>query len=95
MENIFGEDDNKKLMEYVMKENNYEYTSLHIAVQKGNETIVKLLLNIFGERKKQKLIQYLMKQTETPLHVASKNGNEKIVKLLLDIFGNILQKTFL
>jgi len=90
VENVFEilhEDESQYIIEWLMKENN---TALHIALKKGNEEIVQILLNAFIEDKNENLIEYLMKKNqekETTLHLASKNGNVKNVELLFNVFG--------
>ena len=72
-----------------MKENKFKATALHLASVKGNEGIVKLLLNAFDDEK-ETLIKYLMqgdKDKYTALHIASFNGQTGIVKLLLNAFS--------
>ena len=62
-------------------------TSLHHALQQGNEELINSLLNAFGKEEHAKLIEFLMKEDEdkkTALHIASEKGqsHENIVKLL-------------
>lgn len=75
-------------------------TALHIAVEKGNIEIVKILLSF-----KKIDVNYIMSlyklpnlYNETPLHIAVRNGNVEIVKLLLsckNIDLNIYWKSYL
>jgi ankyrin repeat protein len=95
--NVFvGEVEKKKLIEYLMKENNKKNTALYVATKKGHEKIVQLVLNVFvGVDEKDKLIEYLMKENNkknTVLHIASKHGHEKIVKLFLNAFSELNEK---
>merc|ERR1712034_305278 len=99
----FNEEKKDQLIEYVMKENDFQSTALHHASLRGHEGIVKLLLNTFNEEKEYQLIEYEMKENEkdklieyvmkendfksTPLHHASLQGHEGIVKLLLNTFN--------
>merc|ERR1712034_150226 len=72
-------------IEYVMKENTYNETALHLASQNGHVKIVKLLLNAFGEDENEKLIEHMLKEDESKNDIVF--GHEQIVKLLLNIFG--------
>merc|ERR1712034_89472 len=87
--NVFSKKEHQeKLIEYVMKENEYKETALHLASQYGYEEIVRLLLNVFTEEYKEKLIEYVMKENKfknTALHYASKYEYEEIVRLLLNV----------
>jgi len=88
--NNFAKDDKEQLIEFLMKEYEYQYTSLHYASQNGYEEIVKLLLNTFNQNDKIKLHEYLMKENNdknTALHRASQYGYESIVILLLHAFN--------
>jgi ankyrin repeat protein len=87
--NAFSEENQDKLIEYVMKENKIKCTALHHAACYEHEGIVNLLLNKFSEEK-DKLIEYVMKENEkkfTALHYAASVEHEGIVKLLLDAFS--------
>ena len=65
MLNAFGEEEKKKLIEYVMKKDyNNKATALHYASQNGYEGIVKLLLDQFSEKEKDKVIEYVMKEDD-------------------------------
>jgi len=88
--NAFPKEENEKMIEYVMQENNEKYTALHFASYKGYEKVVTLLLNVFGKDKNTKVIEYVMKEDQnknTALHFASLNGHQEIVTLLLNAFG--------
>ena len=89
MLDAFSEEKQDKLIEYVMKENDYKNTALHIAARNSLEKTVNLLLNVFSEEKQDKLIEYVMKENEnkfTSLHYAASNSLEKTVNLLLNVF---------
>merc|ERR1712034_1401 len=89
MGEVFSEKEKDKLIEYVMKQNEFENTALVVAASKGDEETVKLLLNVFKDEK-DKLIEYVMKQNknnETALFLATAYRNERIVKLLLEVFS--------
>merc|ERR1712034_261439 len=86
--NAFGKKNKEKLIDFVIKQNNYKETSLHFASRKGNLNIVKSLLNAFEDKKN--LIDFLMKENEnknTVLHLASLQEQKEIVKYLLNAFG--------
>merc|ERR1712034_164053 len=88
--NVFSETKQDKLIEYAMKENEDNKTSLHVAALNIHEGIVKMLLNAFSEEKKEKLIEYVMKEDEgksTALHIAVFCRREQTVNLLLNVFG--------
>jgi len=87
--NAFSEEKKDKLIEYVMKEDQFKRTALFMASDKGDEPMVQLLLGICKEEKN-KLIPLLMKQDHgqhTALHIACQRKHEKIVQLLLNVFG--------
>ena len=68
MLNVFSEEKQDKLIEYVMKENYDKNTALHYAARNRHEEIVKLLLNAFSEEKQDKLIEYVMKENESQIY---------------------------
>merc|ERR1712034_285231 len=91
MGGAFGEEEKEKLIEYVMKEDDDNYTALHYASVDGHEEIIFLLLNTFGQ-KKTKLIEYMMKEDSkncTVLHGDSHKEHEVIINLLLSAFNEI------
>ena len=95
--NVFSEDQNEKLIEFVMRENVFQETVLHHGCQKGYEEIVKLFLNVFSYENEQ-LIEYVMKenqQQKNALNYASENGHEKIVTLLSQKLANAENKKIL
>ena len=85
-----SKEENEKLIELLIKGNEKNITALHLASHKGNQTIVKLLLNVFSEAKKDKLIEYVMKENQfkkTALHYAAHSGGQEAI-------GNFLPNIF-
>jgi ankyrin repeat protein len=80
--NDFDEDESKQLIQYLMKQNKYGDTTLHISSGKGDEEVVKLILNAFSEDEKEKCIEYLIKEIENK-KTALGRKNTELVKLLL------------
>merc|ERR1711925_9920 len=87
--NVFNEEENDRLIEFVMKEMEFKRTSLHLASRTaGNEKILNHLLNVFDKEENDKLIEFLMKKDvseKTALQVASayeSHKKQKIIKLL-------------
>merc|ERR1712034_309501 len=79
--NAFGEEKKETLIKYLMIEDEYKNTALHLAaLHNKHEGIVKLLLNVFSEEEKNKF-------NETALHLASQKGNKETIELLLNSFG--------
>jgi hypothetical protein len=80
----------KKKIKFLNKEDEYKYTVLHDAAHKGNQEIVKILLNTFNDNENEQLIECVMKEDAskyTPLHLASLKGHKEIVQLLLNAFN--------
>jgi len=81
--NVFREDKNEKLIEYVMKEDENKNTILHIALENGkNKEFVELLLNsnIFSKNQHAKLMKYILKKNNKNLsarQIAHKYHEEK------------------
>merc|ERR1711925_57597 len=87
--NELCKENNEKLTDFLMKQDEDEETGLHYAAHWEKQGIVKFLLDAFSEEK-DKLIEYVMKQNKhnnTVLHIAVDHGHEEIVKLLLEIFS--------
>jgi ankyrin repeat protein len=59
-------------------------TALHLASERGQETIVKLLLAKGSQVNAEQEIECLAESTvSTPLHLAAENGHDRVVELLL------------
>ena len=78
-------------IEYLMKENEWKETILHLASKMSHAEIVELLLDAFGSEKNKELIEYLSKGNKfdqsTSLHLASYKKNEKLVSLLERLYS--------
>jgi hypothetical protein len=98
---VFGDNENeKKLIEYVMKENAQKESALFFATQynkHGRQKIVRLLLNVFGKEEKEKLMKWVTKE-DTFEHTAllhlgtfqddlGGHDHQKIVDFLVSVFG--------
>merc|ERR1712034_80033 len=84
MQNIFGEEYNEELVEFLMKKDD---TASHYASIYKSE---KLLLHVFGKDANEKLIEYVIQEDgmkHTALHSASRLGYQEIVTLLLNTFS--------
>jgi ankyrin repeat protein len=55
----FSKEEKDKLMEYIIKEDNFTLTALHIASLNGHENMVQLVLTTFSEEEKEKLMEYV------------------------------------
>merc|ERR1712034_143846 len=89
--NAFGKEENEKLFEFIMQENDRKDTAIHIALMNGHEKIVNLLLlNAFGKEKNEKFLKFMMKknkykQTALDLFLVQ-NGNDLNINSLLNAF---------
>jgi len=82
---------NKKVIEFIMKTNEFNFTALHYAAEKGNKDIINSFLNVFNTEENKTLIsKYLMIENDfrkTVLHISAENGDTQIVKSFLNAFG--------
>lgn len=77
----------KHSLEYIPQSQSYpDFTPLHTAVVKNNQTMVKQLLEKLNNYNKNKVVNTATNNRKmTPLHLAAKNGNAEIVKQLLQV----------
>jgi len=94
---VFKANDNEKLLEYVMKEDESQLTPLHLMSKhpRSNENVIQQLLSVFDrDASHGRLIEYLMKEDQeqnTALHyvmeIPDQNTCEKMICSMLDEFN--------
>jgi len=90
------EEENRKLIKFLIKENKNESSALHYFSKNGDKQMVQLLLNLEGNKdKKNEYLMRVNKKEKTALHLASLYDHEEIVILLLNAISEDKKEEFL